>query len=114
MLDRGLLGQIIFNISNTLNVELKFIILFFQAAIYSIYFFLFYLLLSKIKINFFWILIIFSPILFSYPLIELMVLGRKDTFVISLFLIFSIINYKSLNSLFFYFIVFFGISSVNS
>ena len=109
---KGLLGQIIFNISNTLNIELKFIILFFQAAIYSIYFFLFYLALSKIKINFFWILIIFSPILFSYPLIELMVLGRKDTFVISLFLIFSIINYKSLNSLFFYFIVFFGTSSL--
>ena len=40
---KGLLGQIIFNISNTLNIELKFIILFFQAAIYSIYFFLFYL-----------------------------------------------------------------------
>ena len=109
--NRGLLGQIVFYISNTFSIDLKFVILFFQASIYTVYFILFYSLLSKIKINFFWILIIFSPILFSYPLIELMVLGRKDTFVICLFMIFSMISYKSLNSLFFYFLIFFGISS---
>jgi hypothetical protein len=40
-----------------------------------------------------------------------MVLGRKDTFVITIFLVFSMINYKSLNSLFFYFIIFFTIST---
>ena len=109
--NRGLLGQIVFYISNIFNFDLKFVILFLQASIYTIYFILFYLLLSKIKINFFWILIIFSPILFSYPLVELMVLGRKDIFVISIFLFFSMINYKTINSLFFYFIIFFGISS---
>ena len=109
---KGLLGQIVLYISNIFNIDLKFIILFLQITIYSIYFFLFYIALSKIRINFFWILIIFSPILFAYPLIELMALGRKDTFVISIFLIFSMINYKNLNSLFFYFIIFFGISSL--
>ena len=109
--NRGLLGQIVFYISNIFNIDLKFVILFFQASIYSIYFTLFFLLLSKIKINFFWILIIFSPILFSYPLIELMVLGRKDTFVISIFLFFSMISYKTINNLFFYFIILFGVSS---
>ena len=108
---RGLLGQVIFFISNIFNIDLKFIILFFQIFIYTIYFILFYLLISKIKINFFWLLIIFSPILFAYPLVELMTLGRKDTFIISFFLIFSMINYKSVNSLFFYFFLFFGISS---
>ncbi len=109
---KGLLGQIVLYISNIFNIDLKFIILFLQITIYSIYFFLFYIALSKIRINFFWILIIFSPILFAYPLIELMALGRKDTFVISIFLIFSMINYKNLNSLFFYFTIFFGISSL--
>ena len=108
--NRGLLGQIVFYVSNIFNINLKFVIFFFQASIYTIYFILFYLTLSKIKTNFFWILIIFSPILFSYPLIELMVLGRKDTFVITIFLVFSIINYKNLINLFFYFIIFFGIS----
>ena len=109
--NRGLLGQIVFYISNIFNIDLKFVILFFQVSIYTIYLTLFYLLLSKIKINFFWILIIFSPILFSYPLIELMVLGRKDTFVISIFLFFSMISYKNINNLFFYFIILFGVSS---
>ena len=109
--NRGLLGQIVFYISNTFSIDLKFVILFFQAFIYTVYFTLFYSLLLKIKINFFWILIIFSPILLSYPLIELMVLGRKDTFVICLFMIFSMLNYKSLNSLCIYFLIFFGIST---
>ena len=109
--NRGFLGQVTFYISNIFKIDLKFIILFFQILIYTIYFIFFYLLFSKIKINFFWILIIFSPILFSYPLIELMVLGRKDIFVITIFLVFSMINYKSLNSLFFYFIIFFTIST---
>jgi len=108
---RGLLGQIVFNISEILSIDIKILILFFQITIYTIYFIIFYLLFSKIKINFFWLLIIFSPILFAYPLIELMTLGRKDIFVISFFLIFSMINYKNLNSLFFYFLIFFGISS---
>ena len=109
--NRGFLGQVTFYISNIFKIDLKFIILFFQILIYTIYFIFFYLLFSKIKINFFWILIIFSPILFSYPLIELMVLGRKDTFVITIFLVFSMINYKSLKSLFFCFIIFFTIST---
>ena len=38
---RGLLGQIIFNLSKFLNFQIKFIMLFFQIAIYSIYFFFF-------------------------------------------------------------------------
>ena len=40
-----------------------------------------------------------------------MVLGRKDTFVISIFLFFSMISYKNINNLFFYFIILFGVSS---
>tara|TARA_B100001175_G_C19458392_1_gene615176 strand:- start:183 stop:1364 length:1182 start_codon:yes stop_codon:yes gene_type:complete len=108
---RGILGQLIFEISNIFNIDIKILILFFQISIYTIYLTIFYLQFSKIKINFFWLLIIFSPISFAYPLIELMVLGRKDIFIITLFLIFSIMNYKNLNSLFLYFTFFFGIST---
>ncbi len=50
---KGLLGQIVLYISNIFNIDLKFIILFLQITIYSIYFFLFYIALSKIRINFF-------------------------------------------------------------
>ena len=108
---RGLLGELIFNLSTKLNVEIKYLILIVQLLFYTIYFIFYYFLFSKIKINFFWILIIFSPILFAYPLIELMSLGRKDILIISFFLIYSSINYKSLNSLYFSFIFFFGIST---
>ena len=107
---RGLLGQIIFELSKFLNMKLQFILLFTQIAIYFTYFFLFYLLFLKRKINFFWILIIFSPILLLYPLTELEALGRKDIFVISFFLIFSMINYKTLNRLIASFILLFGLS----
>ena len=107
---RGLLGQIIFELSKSLNIKLQFILLFTQIAIYCTYFFLFYLLFLKKKINFFWILIIFSPILLLYPLTELEALGRKDIFVISFFLIFSMINYKTLNRLITSFILLFGLS----
>lgn len=108
---RGLLGELIFNLSTALNLEIKYLILIVQLSFYTIYFIFYYFLFSKIKTNFFWILIIFSPILFAYPLIELMSLGRKDILIISFFLIYSSINYKSLNSLYFSFIFFFGIST---
>ncbi len=107
---RGLLGQICFYISNVFNLDFKYVVLIFQILIYFIYFLLFFYLFSKIKINFFWILIIFSPIAFLYPLSELMSLGRKDVFVISAFLAFVIINQKSINSILCSFIIFFGIS----
>ena len=107
---RGLIGQVIFELSKFLNFQIKFVMLFFQITIYSIYFLLFYLLLSKRKTNFFWLIIIFSPISFLYPMAELEALGRKDIFVITFFLIFSMISYKKLNTLVFSFILLFSLS----
>ena len=107
---RGLLGQIVFELSKLLNIQIKFLILIFQISIYLIYFLIFFLLLSKRETNFFWLLIIFSPISFLYPMAELEALGRKDIFVITSFLIFSIINYRSLSSLLFSFIFIFTLS----
>tara|TARA_B110000037_G_scaffold134890_1_gene152874 strand:- start:1790 stop:2959 length:1170 start_codon:yes stop_codon:yes gene_type:complete len=107
---RGLLGQIVFELSKFLNIQLQFILLLIQIAIYCTYFLLFYLLFLNKKTNFFWLIIIFSPILLLYPLAELEALGRKDIFVISFFLIFSTINYKTLNRLITGFILLFGIS----
>ena len=51
---RGLLGQIIYEISNLLNIQIQFILLFFEISIYFAYFLLFLHFFSKIKINFFW------------------------------------------------------------
>jgi len=109
---RGLLGQIIFEISNFFNIEISQIILYFQIISYFLYFLLFFFIFLKIKTNFFWFVIIFSPVLFLYPIAELEALGRKDILVISLFLIFSLINYNSLNSLILAFICFFSLSTL--
>ena len=108
---RGLLGQLVFFISEILEINIKYLILIFQVVSYFIYFTIFYFIFSKIEINFFWLLIIFSPILFAYPLVELMVLGRKDIFVISIFLFFSIINFKNFRNLFIFFLIAFGLST---
>ena len=107
---RGLLGQIIYEISNLLNIHLQFILLIYEISIYFAYFLLFLHFFSKIKINFFWLLIIFSPIAFIYPLAELQALGRKEIFVITIFLIFVGINYRSLNESIYSFIILFGLS----
>ena len=50
--------------------------------------------------------------MFLYPIAELEALGRKDILVISLFLIFSLVNYNSLNSLILAFICFFSLSTL--
>ena len=50
---RGFLGQIILEISNFLNIQIKLIILFFQIVIYLIYYLLFFYFFTKIKANFF-------------------------------------------------------------
>lgn len=107
---RGLLGQIIYEISKLLNIQIQFILLFFEISIYFTYFLLFLHFFSKFKINFFWLLIIFSPIAFIYPLSELQALGRKEIFVITIFLIFVGINYKNLNESIYSFIILFGLS----
>ena len=109
---RGLLGQIIFEISNFFNIEISLIILYFQIISYFLYVLLFFFIFLKIKTNFFWFIIIFSPVLFLYPIAELEALGRKDILVISLFLIFSLINYNNLNSVILAFICFFSLSTL--
>ena len=44
---RGLLGQIVFELSKLLNIQIKFLILIFQISIYLIYFLLFFFIIIK-------------------------------------------------------------------
>lgn len=89
---RGLGGQIALEISNLTQINIKFSILFIQTLGYLTFFYFFFKSIEKINLNFFWYLVIFSPLLIMYPLFELEALGRKDIFVISFFLIFTYIN----------------------
>lgn len=107
---RGLLGQIIYKISIISNLDFKKILFFVQSAGYLLYFVLIINFLNRIKLNFFWLLLIFSTISFLYPISELEALGRKDIFVILLFLIFVQINFRSLNKFLTFFLIVFTIS----
>ena len=96
---RGLMGQISYELSNLTGLKIKNIILFFQIGAYLIYILIFIYLFSKIKINFFCLLLIFSSISFLYPIGELEALGRKDIFVLLFFLVFTITKTSNLNNL---------------
>ena len=109
---RGLTGQIAIQISKFSTLDLKYSILAIQITGYLIYFYIYYLFIKKINLNFFWYCILLSPLLFNYPLFELEALGRKDIFIISSFLIFCIIKHKSKISILFYFFIFFTISTL--
>ena len=109
---RGLLGQAVYELSNFFKINIINLILFFQISAYLIYYFIFIYIFTKLKINFFWIIFIFSSISFLYPLGELESLGRKEIFVLLFFLIFSIINFSNTKSLFITFFIFFGISNL--
>ena len=107
---RGLLGQIIYEVSLIFSVNFKEILFLMQATGYILYFVLIINFFNKIKLNFFWLLLIFSTISFLYPISELEALGRKDIFVILLFLIFVQINFSSLNKFLIFFLIIFTIS----
>lgn len=109
---RGLFGQIAFEIFLLFNFEIKNTIFFFQVFGYVTYFVLVLNLLKKIKLNFFWILIIFSTITFLYPLAELEALGRKDIYVILCFLVFTLLDFNSLNKIITAFLIIFTFSSL--
>ena len=109
---RGLLGQIIYKTAEITNLEIKYIILYFQIFSYLVYFYLFWLFFQKIKINYFWYLLVFSPVLFLYPLSELEALGRKEIIVITLFLLFAYIKYNNLNNLIYSFVGIFSLSTL--
>jgi hypothetical protein len=109
---RGLGGQIILEITKIFKLKLEYATLIIQTLGYFLYFFLFYQFIKKIKINFFWYLIIFTPLLLVYPLVVLEALGRKDIFIITFFLIFTFLKQKSKHEIIYSFYIIFFISTL--
>ena len=107
---RGLLGHINYKISLITKIDLKYIIFFFQVLGYVLYLGIIYKFFHKLKLNFFWLLIVFSTISFLYPISEIEALGRKDIYILLCFLIFIFINPVNLNRLIFTFLIVFTIS----
>ena len=95
---RGLIGEICFQIAIYFDLSLRFVIFLFQSFIYSIFLILIYRFFRNIPTNLIIILSIFTPIFLLYPIAEIEVLARKETFVFIGFLLFlniSNFNYSS-------------------
>ena len=105
---RGLIGEICFQIAIYFDLSLRFVIFLFQSFIYSIFLILIYRFFRNIPTNLIIILSIFTPIFLLYPIAEIEVLARKETFIfigLILFLNISNFNYSSNLPLYYVFFV---------
>jgi hypothetical protein len=96
---RGLVGEIIFQLSIFFKIKLREGFLIFQILLYFFYYLIVYWLLSNFKKNFIVYLAIFSPVFYSFGLYELEALGRKE---ILMYIFFSynfylFYKYKNIN-----------------
>ena len=82
---RGLIGQLCIFFSDFLDLKLRQAILLFQIIITAVYFFLLSNFFSNLKLDKLILLSIFSPIFILYPVAEIEVLARKETFIFVLF-----------------------------
>ena len=89
---RGLIGQLTIYISKLFDLSLRSSILFFQILIIGIYYLLLINFFKKIKFSKIILLSIFTPIFLLYPVAEIEVLGRKEVFIFSFFLIYLTFN----------------------
>ena len=97
---RGLIGQICIYLSNIFDLRLRVSILIFQIIIVGIYFLFLYIFFLNLKINNLIIFSIFSPIFILYPVAEIEVLARKETFLFCFFLLYLFIknhDYKQIS-----------------
>lgn len=100
---RGIIGELISQISVYLKSPLRVSFLIFQIFIYLIYYVLIYWLFSKLKKNFFMYLAILSPVFFSFGLYELEALGRKEIVMYIFFLLnfYLFEKFKNINIIYF-------------
>ena len=102
---RGLIGEIVFQISKLSSLTIRETILTFQITTYLLYFYLLYKFLKDTNNNILFIFAIFSPLFVIYPIAEVEVLGRKEIFIyVSFLLVVNIFSIKNIqNRHYFYF-----------
>jgi hypothetical protein len=109
---RGLIGEIVFQISKLSSLTIRETILTFQITTYLLYFYLLYKFLKDTNNNILFIFAIFSPLFVIYPIAEVEVLGRKEIFIyVSFLLVVNIFSIKNIqNRHYFYFSIILMIS----
>ena len=106
---RGIIGEICFRIADYFDLKLRFVIFIFQSIICFTYTILLYIFIKDVPRNILTVIAIFSPIFLLYPLGEIEVLARKETFLFIGFVIFLFLadsNKKTLASLIYVFLFF--------
>ena len=102
---RGLIGEIIFQISNFFELNLRFTFLILQSFLYLLYYYLIFNLIKNLRPNYFIILAVFSPIFILFPIAELEAIGRKEILIFISLLISINLYFKYLsNNLIIFFI----------
>ena len=92
---RGLIGQIAIYLSYLIDIKLRLSIFIFQITIIGIYYLLLNNFISNLKLNNLIIFSIFTPIFILYPIAEIEVLARKETFLYCFFLLYLLLDNKS-------------------
>ena len=96
---RGLLGEIMFQISTLTSYSIREVILISQIITYLIYFYLIYKFLKNSNKNIIFVFALYSPLFIIYPIAEVEVLGRKEIFTyIAFILVANIFSSKELHN----------------
>ena len=92
---RGIIGQICIFFSRLFSLELRDTIFYFQSITIGIYYVLIFNFLKNLKCDRIFLLSIFTPIFLLYPVAEIEVLARKETFLFIIVLIYLLIPIKN-------------------
>ena len=100
---RGLLGELSINLSNFLNLNIKYVFLLIHLSTYLLFHLLFYKFFSSFKKNYIFYLLCFSPLVFLYPIATFEAFARKEIFYITFFLLncYLLIKINNRNIIFF-------------
>jgi len=91
---RGLVGELLFNFSKLINLEVGLLVFVFVSLLYFLFYFYFFKLIKNIKINWLLTLAIFSPFSFFYPVMISKVTGRKEILYLAVISILSVLISK--------------------
>ena len=100
---RGLLGEISINLSNFLDLNIKYVFLLIHLSTYLLFHLIFYKFFTSFKKNYIFYLLCFSPLVFLYPIATFEAFARKEIFYITFFLIncYLLIKINNRNIVFF-------------
>lgn len=104
---RGLIGEILFQINKIFEINLRFLVYYFQIFLLLLFYLLFYFFIKNIKFNYYLLILFLSPALLIFSLAANDVLVRKETLLFISYIIYlNILSKKNNRSYIFVALVF--------